>query len=72
MRGDGHGLGRAQVGLRAVSVLVAFDLEAGHLAFDDAGVEAFASGGQQVPGYLVQALDESCGQVFRGKRPPAR
>jgi hypothetical protein len=72
VRGDGHGLDRAPVGLRAVSVFIAFYAEARHLAFNDAGVEASAAGGEQVTGYLTQALGEGCGQVVRGNRPPAR
>lgn len=72
MRGDGHGLGGAPVRLGSASVFVAFDAEVGHLAFDDAGVEAPSAEGQQVPGYLAQALGEGDGQAVRGKRPPAR
>ncbi len=72
VRGDGHGLGRAPVGLGRAPVFVAFDAEIGHLAFDDTGVEAPTAQGQQVAGYLPQALDEGGGQVVRGKRPPAR
>ena len=72
MRGYGHGLGRAPVGLWRASVFVAFDAEVGHLAFDDTGVETPAAEGQQAPGYLLQALGQGCCQVVRGKRPPVR
>jgi hypothetical protein len=47
VRGDGHGVGGVAGGLGPVAVLVAFDAEVGHLAFDDAGVGAPAAWGNR-------------------------
>ncbi|WP_433206888.1 hypothetical protein ACQP1G_20865 [Nocardia sp. CA-107356] len=70
--GDGFGFGWIRLWWNGFAVFIAFDLEARHFAFDDAGVDASAAGRQQVAGDLAQSLGQRSGQVVRGKNPPAR
>jgi hypothetical protein len=53
------------------SVVGAFGVVIGHLAFDDAGVGAWASFEQAAKDF-PDAADECCGQSVRGKRRPVR
>lgn len=67
MWGDGDCFDRIRLSWNPIAVFIAFDLEARHFAFDDAGVGSSASGWQQVAGDLTQALGQCCGQGSGGK-----
>jgi transposase-like protein len=69
---DGDGLGGWLGRLGPVAVSGFLDPEVGHLAFDDAGLAAQASCGQQVGEQVISQPHQRSHQALRGKTPPAR
>jgi hypothetical protein len=65
---DADCLGAGAGGLGPVVVVGPFEPVVGHLAFDDAGLAAQPSSGQQVGQEVIPQPDERADQALRGKR----